>query len=483
MLGIIEFIKEELLLHPYRFVFDLILLVFTAWVIFKPSYKLPKDVELSKEEAEELLEEWNPKPLTPAISEDTISNFKRNRIVVNGFPGAYIKLTSPVQKEVINFGTNNFLNLSENEENIANAREAIKFYGVGSCGPRGFYGSQRSHIDLEKIVADYWGSEECILYSFGFATIASVIPAFAKHQDLVIVDDRCDFSIQTGTKISRCKVMQFKHNDLNDLERILIKITKEDKKLAKIHTKQLRLIIVQGVYPTTGQICNLKRLVELRNKYKIRIVVEDSYGVGVLGKEGRGSLEHWGLKITEDIDILSFNLEHSFGSIGGVCVGSQEMTEHQRLNGLGYCFSAAQPPYTSICAANIIQNFPKNIDKLDRFKANNIYFETALTKALSGTKWNLSGSAPSPIFHISPQPLTESITREEYDTLIKYLENIQLNALNIGVAIQVPNRVDTEWVTYSPSIRVSVNSNHTKNDIDQGVQYLRQALESTPFPH
>ena len=128
----------------------------------------------------------------------------------------------------MNFASFNFLGLLNNEEIKESALSALKKYGVGTCGPPGFYGTLDVHIELEKSIANFLNVDAAIIYSQGFSCISSAIPAFAKRGDFVVVDDSVSLAIQKGVAISRANMTYFKHNDLNDLENILIKICKEE---------------------------------------------------------------------------------------------------------------------------------------------------------------------------------------------------------------------------------------------------------------
>ena len=146
------------------------------------------------------------------------------------------------------------------------------------------------HLDLEKELAEFLNCEEAVLYSYGFATIASAIPAYAKRGDIVFADKGVNFAIQKGLQASRSRIEWFEHNDMEDFERLLKIQEEKDKKDPKKASKIRRFMVVEGLYAKTADICPLKRLLELKWKYKVRIFIDESFSFGVLGKSGKGWL-------------------------------------------------------------------------------------------------------------------------------------------------------------------------------------------------
>src|SRR6218665_473303 len=196
------------------------------------------------------------------------------------------------------------------------------------------------HLDLESEIASFMKTEEAILYSYGYSAISSAIPAYAKVGDVIFVDEGCNFSIQQGLIASRSTIKFFKHNDVNDLIRLLEQQAQHDRKNPKKAKSYSKFLILEGLYMNTGDICSLPAFVELKHAHKLRLFIDDSCGFGVLGKGGRGIVEHYGLDITMDIDMIAVSLEYSCAAYGGFCCGTHYIIDHQRLSGLGYCFSA-----------------------------------------------------------------------------------------------------------------------------------------------
>ena len=223
------------------------------------------------------------------------------------------------------------------------ALDALDRYGCGSCGPRGFYGTVDVHLQFEEIFAHYMDSDDAILYSDGASTITSTIAAFCKRGDIVVVDECCYEPIMTGILLSRSNVKLFKHNDIKDLENVLQQIYESDIQLNRPSNVQRRFLIVEGLYKNTGQICPLNDIVKLKHQYHYRLMIDESYSFGTLGKHGKGCMELYNAKPMYDVEIVMISIENSLGTIGGITVGKDDIIDHQRLSGSGYCFSASVP--------------------------------------------------------------------------------------------------------------------------------------------
>ncbi|XKL63503.1 hypothetical protein PGB90_005867 [Kerria lacca] len=239
-------------------------------------------------------------------------------------------------KRLLNFASHNYLNLIENDYVNTRAKNAIYKYGVGSCGPRGFYGTVDVHLELESHLANFMKTDRAIVYSYGFTTISSAIAAYVKKNDVVFADEKVNFAIQRGIEASRCKIFFFKHNDLADLERLLINFNSlvQDEKNNEYRSETKKFLIIEGIYMNSGRICPLPQLIEMRKRYKLRLLLDESVSFGVLGKNGRGVVEHFEAN-NEDVDMIMASMEYALGTGGGFCVGSAFIVEHQRLSGLG----------------------------------------------------------------------------------------------------------------------------------------------------
>lgn len=290
----------------------------------------------SPAEERHFFESWVPEPLVPEVDLENNQHILNPHVITSKF-GKYITVDGV---KCLNLGTHNYLGLADDPRLEKCSLEAVRKYGVGSCGPRGFYGTMDIHLKLEEELAHFLNLQEAVLYSFGFSTIASAIPAYAKSSDIVFVDEACNFAIQQGIVASRSRVIKFEHNNTKHLVELI-----EDLALelgAKMKNKRT-FLIVEGLYAKTGDLCPLDELIEIKKKYKIRLFIDESRSFGVLGNQGKGITQHLNLDINE-VDLIMASLENALCAYGGFCVGSTFIVDHQRLAGAGYCFSASLPP-------------------------------------------------------------------------------------------------------------------------------------------
>ena len=271
------------------------MLLGVVWLIF---YKKSKNGKrLTDEQKAEIIEKWTPEPLVGDVPDDHPA---LNPKIVYGKMGKIINIEG---KECLNMATHNYLGLIEDESIQEKAIESIRKYGVGSCGPRGFYGTVDVHLELEERLAKFMKMEEAVVYSYAFSTIASAIPAYSKRSDIIFVDECVNFAIQKGLDASRSKIVFYKHNDMEDLEKLLKDQDAEDKKNPKKAAKTRRFMVAEAIYFNTGEMCPLKELVQLRDKYKLRLFLDESLSFGVLGEHGQGLTEFL------DVDVSRFENE------------------------------------------------------------------------------------------------------------------------------------------------------------------------------
>ncbi|XP_078478044.1 LOW QUALITY PROTEIN: serine palmitoyltransferase 1-like [Lampetra planeri] len=466
---LVEMVQAFYEAPAYHLILEGILILWIIRLLFSKTYKLHETYKLTEKEKEDLIEEWQPEPLVPALSKDhpsfsydVITGPTSHRITING-------------KKCINFGSFNFLGLLDNERVKNKALLSLKKYGVGTCGPRGFYGTFDVHLELESRLAKFMRTEEAIIYSYGFATIASAIPAYSKRGDIIFVDEASCFSIQKGLQASRSFIKYFKHNDMEDLERLLKEQEMEDQKNPRKARVTRKFIVVEGLYINTADVCPLPELVRLKYKYKVRIFLEESMSFGVLGDHGRGVTEHFGVNIN-DIDLISANMENAVASVGGFCCGRSFVIDHQRLSGQGYCFSASLPPMlaaAAIEALDVMEEDP-GIFTVLREKSRRVY------ECLQGTRGlRVVGVPFSPAVHLQ---LERSRGSREAD--VKLLRSIVDQCLEQQVALTLARYLDKEE-RFPPApqvsarvIRVVVTIEHTEDDLQTAVSCIREAASS-----
>jgi len=328
-------------------------------------------------------------------------------------------------------------------------------------------------MDLEKKLAKFYGTESSIIYAQGFSTISSVIPAFLKRGDLLICDELCNFSIQKGAEISRSNVRYFKHNDMNDLEELLESIHLNDKKKGTKITR--RFIVTEAIFYNTGELCNLEKIIELKFKYKYRLILDESLSFGVLGKTGRGITEHLGIPI-ENVEMIVGSMANTMGAAGGYCVSNGEIIEHQVLNGLAYCFSASLPaPLTlaSIGALDIIDS-DEGVKYIQQLHENNKSFREVIkpTKKDKYVVYQGYKSEDSPIVHLYLK--NHDLPRIEQE---KILQKVVDEAIKEGVLISRAKYVlAQERNIPSSSIAVNLTAGLTKSEVEKAAVVIKDSF-------
>ncbi|XP_041346963.1 serine palmitoyltransferase 1-like, partial [Gigantopelta aegis] len=226
-----------------------------------------------------------------------------------------------------------------------------------------------SHLRIEERIAKFTGREEAIVYSFGFAAIASAIPAYSKRTDIIFCDEGMGFPTQKGLVASRSQIKYFKHNDMLDLERLLKEKEKFDLKNPNKAKKIRKFIVAEAIYMNYGDLVPLPKLVEFRKRYRIPIILEESLSFGVLGATGRGAVEHFQLTV-KDVDLICVLMSLSMANMGGFCAGKSFVIDHQRLSGAGYCFSASLPPLLTTAAIEALDTMDKSPEIFEKPREN-----------------------------------------------------------------------------------------------------------------
>ena len=257
-------------------------------------------------------------------------------------------------KKMIMVGSNNYLGLTNHPAVKEAALAAVRKYGSGCAGSRFLNGTLDIHVALEDKLARFIRKEAALVFSTGFQVNLGVISALAGKDDAIIIDKMDHASIIDGCRLSYAEVRKFRHNDMADLERILTEC--KDRR---------KMIVVDGVFSMEGDIINLPDVVDLAKKYNARIMVDDAHGIGVLGKTGRGTAEHFGLE--NEVDLIMGTYSKSLASIGGFISGEEKVVHYIKHFARALIFSASPPP-ASIAAVgaalDIIENEPERIQRL-----------------------------------------------------------------------------------------------------------------------
>lgn len=450
----LEYLVESYEREPGHVLLEIACFITIIYLLFRQSYDPTKVNPLSQKEQNDLIAEWHPEPLCPVQTQMQKDFSERKTTIIDSGPGSEGKI-SVGGKEFLNFASCNFLGLADSAELKKACTDTICKYGVGSCGPRGFYGSIDTHIKLEEDFAKFVGVDEAIYYSDGIACMSSVIAAFAKRGDIIICDEAVNFGIQQGVHLSRSNVLYFKHNDMDDLERVLSDVDEKQKKSNQPITR--RFIISEGISEYHGDVCPLDKLIALKNKYKYRVILDDSLAFGVLGKTGRGTTEHFSIDISE-ITFYVVTTDKCMASVGGLCMGEKSIVDHQRLSGAGYCFSASAPPYSAVAGSTNLRRLATMgntlADLRDKCSTNNKNFAK-----IDGVV--VSGDSSSPIMHLRLQR-----SRKSHHEDLLFWFNVQDKMREKGIIVDVPCYIPSETQPPAPSLRVMLSVNHSNHDLD-----------------
>jgi 8-amino-7-oxononanoate synthase len=253
-------------------------------------------------------------------------------------------------KREIMIGSNNYLGLTGDKRVIQAGIKAFEEFGSGVSGSRFLNGTLTTHLKLEKELAVFLRKEACLIFSTGFISNLAIISAIAGREDLIFCDRENHASIYDAAKLSYAAMVRYRHNNMNDLE----------KQLQKAGPEKGKLIVTDGVFSMSGDICNLPDIVDLAKKYGARIMIDDAHGFGVLGERGRGTAEYFGLE--DQVDILMGTFSKSLASLGGYMAADRRVVEYVKHKSRPFIFSAALTPAnaaTALEALRILQEEPQ----------------------------------------------------------------------------------------------------------------------------
>jgi 8-amino-7-oxononanoate synthase len=261
-------------------------------------------------------------------------------------------------RRIIMAGSNNYLGLTTHPKVKEAAIQAVRKYGTGCSGSRYLNGTLDMHNELEARLAEFLGKEACLLFSTGYQTNQGVISTLVQKGEYVITDKENHASIVAGTLITKGmqgEVIRYKHNDIRDLERVL----------GRVPLKSAKLVVTDGVFSMSGDIVDLPGLVAAAKKRKARVMVDDAHGLGVLGKGGRGTVNHFGLD--DEVDLIMGTFSKTFAALGGFVVAERSVIEYIKHHASALIFSASMTPASVasvIAALEVLQNEPERIERV-----------------------------------------------------------------------------------------------------------------------
>jgi len=291
-------------------------------------------------------------------------------------------------QEVIMIGSNNYLGLTTHKDVIKASVDATLKYGTGVSGSRFLNGTLDIHRELEKDLANFLGKEDATIFSTGYQSNLGFISAIAGRNDVIFTDKENHASIYDGIKLSYAAMVRYNHNDMEDLE----------KKLQETDKGKGKLIVTDGVFSMGGDLCKLPELVKLAKKYNARLMVDDAHGIGVMGKTGRGTAEHFNL--LKEVDIIMGTFSKSLASSGGFIVGEKDVIEYIRHHSRPYIFNAAIPPSNTAAAHAALKVLIKEPERVENLRKVSEYVRQGLKAR--GLKIKESNSPIIPIFTYTP---------------------------------------------------------------------------------
>ncbi len=352
-------------------------------------------------------------------------------------------------KRRIMIGSNNYLGLTGDQRIIDAGVNAIKEFGSGVSGSRFLNGTLTIHLQLEEELAAFLNKEACMTFSTGYQTNLGIISAIAGRNDIIFCDRENHASIYDGARLSYAKLVRFKHNDMVDLEA----------RLAEADPNAGKLIVTDGVFSMTGDICNLPEIVRLAKKYDAKVMVDDAHGLGVLGKSGRGTAEYFGLE--KEVDIIMGTFSKSLASLGGYMVADAKVVDYVRHKSRPFIFCAAITPANARTALEALRILIQEPERPKRLLEVADYVRKSLKK--NGLK--IIDHSIVPIIPI----YTYSVLRTMVACKILYERGVYVNP------VIPPASPEGECL-----IRTSYTSTHTFALMDEAVEIIASVLNNLP---
>lgn len=351
-------------------------------------------------------------------------------------------------REIIMCGSNNYLGLTHHPKVKDAALKAIQDFGTSCSGSRFLNGTLTLHEEVERRLAKFMKREAALVFSTGFQTNLGTITALVGRGDTVVIDKTDHASIVDGCYLAFGETKRYRHNDMEDLERV-IKEVKDPERC---------LVIVDGVFSMEGDLANLPEIVKLKKKFGFRLMVDDAHGVGVMGEHGRGTAEHYGLE--HEVDLVMGTFSKSFASLGGFIAGPDQVIHWIKHHSRAMIFSAAIPASNAATVLAVCDIIETEYPQLrDRLWANTRKMQTALKGAGFDT-----GHTQSPII-----PILVGDMRKTFDFYLGLLQQgVFVNPV-IPPAVE-PNRT---------MIRTSYMASHTNEILDQALGTIQAVGKAT----
>lgn len=352
-------------------------------------------------------------------------------------------------KRRIMIGSNNYLGLTGDRRVIDAGIKALDEFGSGVSGSRFLNGTLTTHVTLEKELAEFLHKEACVTFSTGFQSNLGIISAIAGKDDLVFCDRENHASIYDGIKLSYSTMVRYRHGDMEDLE----------ERLKTADDSKGKLIITDGIFSMSGDICKLPEIVRLAKQYGARVMIDDAHGFGVLGPTGRGTAEYFGLE--DEVDMIMGTFSKSLASLGGFLVSTTKVVEYVKHKSRPFIFCAAITPANAACALEalrILKSEPQRPAALLEIAAYT-------RKSLKEKGIKILDNSIAPIIPI----YTYTALRTLAACKILYQKGVYVNP------VLPPAAPEGECL-----IRTSYTATHTKKLMDEAVAIIAEVLNSLP---
>src|SRR3954453_5724590 len=350
-------------------------------------------------------------------------------------------------KKVINLASNNYLGLTTHPKLREAAIEATKKFGVGPGAVRTIAGTMAMHLQLEERIAKFKNVEACVVFQSGFTANAGTVSAILGKEDFIISDELNHASIIDGARLSRAKILVFRHKDSAHAEEQLASIKDQPGH---------KLLITDGVFSMDGDIGPLPGLCEAAEKYGAIMMVDDAHASGVLGRNGRGTVDHFGVHGRVDVQVGT--LSKAIGALGGYVCGTRDLIDFLYHRGRPFLFSTSHPPSvaaTCIAAFDVLEQEPERMENLWE---NTRYWK----KELGGLGFNIGGQNKPP----SETPITPIIIGDGKLTMDFSRELFKEGVLGTGIAFPtVPEG--------KARIRTIMTATHTKEELEKALEVLK----------
>lgn len=349
--------------------------------------------------------------------------------------------------KVIMLGSNNYLGLTNSDLMIEHSLDVVKKYGTGCSGSRFLNGTLNLHTKFEREMAEFMGFDDCITFGTGFQANLGVIAGLCDRGDIIFCDKKNHASIYDGCKLSYATMVRFEHNDMKGLEELLKNAPKEKGKL----------IVTDGIFSMEGDICDLPSIVKLAKKYGARIMIDDAHAFGVLGKNGRGTADHFGL--TKDVDIVMGTFSKSLASMGGWAVAKKSVINWLRHKSRPYIFCASLTPACIGAATKALEIIRGSDERQKNLLEISKYMRAGLKKR--GIKFH-DTSGITPIIPI----LTYTAELTLYACKVLFDNGVYVNP------VLPPATPEGECL-----IRTSYMATHTKEQIDTALDIIKKVFD------